>query len=450
MADGIGLPAISLVPIMCRMLTIDTSHSVRFCDGITRRQALQIGIAGWGGLTLGSLLRAEANLGRSTTRSVINIHLGGGPAHQETFDLKPDAPRECRGEARPIQTSVPGIEISDLLPRLAKRAHRLAILRALVGAKDDHSDQQTMTGFVEVFPQRTDRPAIGSVVDRLLGPLADGTPPFVSLGIPTRQFDGGTPGYLGPSYAPYRPDTGDVEPNDLRIRPLKLSAKRLRTRTQLLASLDGLRRSLDNSRKIDELDPYAQRALDVVLSGKVADALDLSQVSEATKQRYGQHGLVFLKSLRLAAAGVRVVNCPYHGWDYHENIAPGHRMRLPRLDQGISALIDDLYAEGLDREIAVVVWGDFGRSPRINHNAGRDHWPAVSMALMTGGGFQTGQVIGSTTSRAEEPKERPIHYQNVHATLYRHLGVDPSETLEDFAGRPQALLEKDAPIPELG
>src|SRR5262249_55454218 len=156
--------------------------SRRYCDGVSRRQFLQIGAAGWGGLTLSQLLRAESQSGRSSTRSVINIHLGGGPAHQDTFDLKPHAPAEYRGESRPIETNVPGIEICDLFPLLAQRMDRLAILRSLVGAKDDHSDQQTLTGFVEIFPLRTNRPAMGSIVDRLLGPGPGGIPPFVSLG----------------------------------------------------------------------------------------------------------------------------------------------------------------------------------------------------------------------------------------------------------------------------
>jgi hypothetical protein len=430
------------------MLTIEWRAEGRYCDGVARRQVLRIGAAGVAGLTLSRLLRAEQHSGRRTARSLINVHLGGGPAHQDSFDLKPGAPVPYRGEFRPIPTNVAGIDICEHLPRLTQRAHRLAIVRSVVGAIDEHSDQQTRTGYVELFPRRTDRPALGSVVDRLLGPSPDRSLAFVSLGFPTRMYDGGVPGYLGAAHAPLRPDSG-LQADDLQVHPPTLSADRLRRRTALLASIDQFRRALDAHRSGPALDPHVERALEIILSGRVADALDLSRVDEATRDRYGPHGLNFLRALRLATTGVRVINFTLDGWDAHEQIFPNHRTWLSRLDRGLSALIDDLDAQRLDRDVAVVVWGEFGRAPRVNGKAGREHWPRLSMAVLTGGGFRLGQVIGASTSRAEEVKERPVHFQEVHATLYRHLGIDPSETLIDASGRTRPILDHCEPIGEL-
>jgi hypothetical protein len=406
---------------------------------------LKLGVLGLGGLaggiTLPQLLRAEAAAGiGSSNKAIINIHLGGGPSHQDMFDLKPEAPREFRGEFNPVATNVPGIEICEHMPLLAKMADKYAVIRSLIGMFDDHSNFHTQTGFGRRDLQNIGgRPSIGSVVSKLLGPTGSGAPCYIA-------YNDGPEGYLGPVHKPYRPQGGD-----LRLVG-GMDETRLGDRTNLLSSLDRIRRSVDASRKMEAFDSFTQRAVGVVTSGKVADALDLEKEDKAVRQRYGRDydGDAFLRARRLIEAGVRVVTFDWGGWDTHGDNFNQLRRQLPKLDMGLSSLVQDLADRGLDKDVTVVMWGEFGRTPRVNGSAGRDHWSRVAMCFLAGGGMRCGQTIGTSTAYAEEAKDRPVHLQEVFATLYHNLGIDVERTqIIDPAGRPQYLVEIRQPIGEL-
>jgi Protein of unknown function (DUF1501) len=422
------------------MLSINLAAKSRYCDGISRRSMLQLGACTLGGLTLAQLFQAEAAAGvGSSNKAIINIHLSGGPSHQDMFDLKPDAPREFRGEFNPIKTNVAGIEICEHMPLLAQMADKYAIIRSLSGMFDDHSNFHTQTGFGrDSLRNIGGRPSIGSVVSKLLGPTGSGAPCYIA-------YNDGPEGYLGPVHKPYRPQGGD-----LRLVG-GMDESRLSSRTNLLSSLDKIRRASDATGKMAALDSFTQRAVGVVTSGKVADALDLDKEDKAVRERYGRDdGRMFLTARRLVEAGVRVVTFDWGGWDTHGDNFNQLRRQLPNLDRAMSALLKDLSDRGLDKDVTVVMWGEFGRTPRVNGGAGRDHWSRVAMCFLAGGGMKLGQVIGSSTAYAEEAKDRPVQLQEVFATLYHNLGIDVSHTqLIDPAGRPQYLVEKREVIREL-
>ena len=421
------------------MLKIHCGTRQRYCDGVSRRSFLQLGALGLGSLTLPQLLRAEAALGKpSSHKAIINIHLSGGPSHQDMFDLKPNAPIEYRGEFNPIATNVPSLEICEHFPKLAQMADKFAVIRSLVGMFDDHSNFHTHTGFNRRDLQNAGgRPALGSVVARVLGSTEGGAPPFIS-------YNGGESGYLGPVYSPYSPNGGDLRLNG------NLTADRLDSRTNLLRSLDGIRREMDTSGKMEAFDSYTQRAVGVVTSGKVADALDSNKEDEKVRERYGKDGRNFLLARRLVEAGVRVVTFNWGGWDTHGGNFTTLKRQLPQLDIAMSALLTDLHERGLDKDVTVVMWGEFGRTPRVNSGAGRDHWSKLAMCFLAGGGMRTGQAVGTSTKFAETAQDRPVQLQEVFATLYHNLGIDVrSAQLFDTAGRPQYLVEKREVIREL-
>ena len=411
----------------------------RFCDGISRRNFLTVGALGVGGMSLADLYRVEAAAGTgSSQKAIINIHLGGGPSHLDTFDLKPEAAQEFRGEFSPIKTNIPGMDICELMPQLAKHADKFAIVRSLTGSVSDHSDYPTQTGFNrESLRNQGGRPSIGSVASKLFG-SAGGAPPFVS-------YNGEYPGYLGAIHKPYRPKGGD-----LRLQGT-MTADRLQTRTALLNSLDGLRRDSDSLGQMDALDAFTQQAVEVVTSGRVADALDLEKEDPRIRERYTKDGNSLLIARRLVEAGVRVVTLNWGSWDSHSSNFDHLRGQLPRFDTIVSALFEDIHERGLDKDVSVVIWGEFGRTPRVNNNnGGRDHWLEVAMCLLAGGGMQTGQVIGRTNKNAERAIDRPVHLQEVFATLYHNLGIDVARTtIQDSAGRPHFLVEGRQPIHEL-
>ncbi|HYF00134.1 MAG TPA: DUF1501 domain-containing protein [Planctomycetota bacterium] len=416
------------------------------CDGVSRRSFLQIGAAGVGGLLLPQLLRAEAR--GASRKSLINIYLGGGPSHQDMWDLKPEAPSEYRGEFSPIGTNVPGMEICELFPRLARRADKFSIIRGLVGSVDEHSYNTAMTGYPEKSLDSVGgRPSNGSVLAWLRSDLDNPAPPYVSL------MGRVTPGYLGPVYGPYVPD-GDGRQN---LKLGKIDGERMKGRTALLKELDTLRRDADSSGKMEALDAFTQRAVDVVTSGRMADALDVEKEKPEIVRMYtngernGRSGdnRKFLMARRLVEAGVRCVALNWGGWDTHENNFKSLRTQLPALDTGLSALLDDLSARGLLQDTAIVMWGEFGRTPKVNDKAGRDHWPRVSAAWVAGGGFKAGRVVGASDRTAGEALA-PVHVHQVHATLYHLMGVDVSTAqLTDPSGRPQYLLDTREPIREL-
>jgi hypothetical protein len=421
------------------MLKIRFGSKSGYCDGVLRRSFLKLGAMTIGGLTLAELLRAEAAAGvGSSNKAIINVHLSGGPSHQDMWDLKPAAPAEFRGEFNPIATNVPGMEICEHFPKLATMADKFAVIRSVVGSAGEHSNHQTHTAYhTRDLRNAGGRPALGSVVAKMFGEGKQGAPAFIS-------YNGGEPGYLGPVYKPFQPMGGSL------ALSRGLTAERLDNRTNLLSSLDRIRREVDTTGQMVALDSFTQRAVDVVTSGKVADALDRSKVDKRDEERYGRDALPFLTARRLVEAGVRVVTFSWGGWDTHGGNFTTLRRQLPKMDQGLASLLTDLAERGVDKDVTVIVWGEFGRTPRVNSGAGRDHWPQVMGAFLAGGGMRLGQVIGSTTKYAENAKDRPVHVQEIFATLYHNLGVDVrSAQLFDTAGRPQYLVEKRDVISEL-
>ncbi len=467
------------------MLSI-TGSKYQHCDGLSRRSFLQAGILGMGGLTLADLLRAEAEAGvGSSNKAVINIHLDGGPPQMDTIDLKPDAPVEMRGEFSPIDTALPGFQICELMPKLATIADRFAFIRSLIGSAGRHDAFQCQSGFSnKSLSGIGGRPAMGCVISKLLGSTSDTAPSFVDLmqGRPLVR-NSARPGFLGPAYTPFRPDISKMFERPLEDgmkRELaalgsnhttslslsaELDARRLDNRGQLLSSLDRIRRDLDRSGMMDAMDRFHQQAASILLSGRFADALDLSQVDQRELKRYisptpkvarfttaddHQSMRKLLLARRLVEAGVRVVSISFSDFDTHSSNFTRMKHMLPILDLGLHSLVADLEERGMLDDVTIVGWGEFGRTPKINSRAGRDHWPRVAPAFIAGGGIRAGQVIGSTDRTAGTATSRPVHYQDLMATLYHNLGIDPSRTtIRDTTGRPQYLLDQGKPLAEL-
>jgi hypothetical protein len=421
----------------------------RYCDRVSRRSFLQVG--GWaaGGLCLPDLLRAEASAGRPSHKSVIVVYLSGGLAHQDTFDLKPNAPAEVRGEFKPISTVVPGIQVGELLPRMARCIDKVALIRSIVGLADEHSSWQNMCGAGMDLSRREQRPHYGGVVARVQGPVDPLVPPFVDL-FPTMQhkpYNSPHIGRLGRSAAAVKVDGDEVAV----MRNLTVSADRLQDRQGLLDTIDGLRRSADNS-TANGFDTFHGKAFDVLTSSKLVEALDVSKEPAAVRERYGRGSPKhlgdgapmwndqLLMARRLVEAGARVVTVAYGFWDTHGQNFRHLKQHLPLFDRGISGLIEDVYARGLDKDATVLVWGEFGRTPKINKDAGRDHWSRVNGALLAGGGMKVGQFIGSTDAIAGSAKDDPVPYQNVLATVYHNLGINPHGMVYDIANRPNPIL----------
>jgi hypothetical protein len=468
------------------MLTISGPRS-RYCDGLSRRSWLSIGGLALGGLALPDILRAAAqSKAKKSIKGVIMVLLPGGPSHLDMYDLKPDAPAEIRGEFRPIATNVPGIEICELMPRLAGMADRLTLIRSLMGFQNDHNTHWCSTGWeshpempssrlIPGFPPG-DWPSMGAVLSKKLGGRTPGVPPSVDLTPvdPDARFilrtPPGQPGYLGPAHAGF--EVQAVDRRNIMLNGVDL--RRLADRRALLSGFDQFRRRIELDRSGEKGDDFQQQAFDVLTSPRLAEALDLSREDGDVRRRYGldarypneREGKTmldqFLLARRVIEAGARCVTLAFsrwpfgrmlqgdYNWDWHKDNFNEARGALPLFDLGMSALLEDLGRRGLLDEVAVVAWGEFGRTPKINTNAGRDHWPKVGGALLAGGGMRSGQVLGSTTRWGEEPATRPIHFRDVFATLYERLGIDVAATqFTDLAGRPQYLVGEHRPLPEL-
>ena len=454
---------------------------------LRRREVLHAGLFGGAVASLAGLLRAEDAAGvRSSQKSVIFVHLDGGPPQLDTIDLKPNAPVEIRGDFDPIATRVPGISVCELLPKLAGLADRVALIRSLVGSAGAHDAFQCQSGFAAKELQSLGgRPAVGSVIAKLQGSTADAAPSFVDL-MQGRPFvrNSARPGFLGPAYQPFRPDIShlfsrELEPgmkNELKrlganhSTSLKLDGAididRLADRTALLARFDLFRREVDAAGMMDAMDRFTQQAVGILTSGRLSDALDIDREDPRVLDRYtlkttsGQPNLTsegpestrkFLLARRLLDAGVRCVSLSISDFDTHSDNFPRLRHLLPIVDHGLSSLIADLEERGQLDDTMIVAWGEFGRTPRINpKTGGRDHWPQVGPAILAGGGLRGGQVIGETDRTASVVASRPVSYKDVFATVYHHLGIDPHRTaLTDPQGRPQHLLDEGQPIREL-
>jgi len=433
------------------------------CDSINRRSFLQIGSLGAAGISLTDLLRAESASGiRNSHKAVIMIYCCGGPPHQDMYDLKPDAPAEIRGEFSPIKTNVPGIEICELMPRMAAMMDKFVPIRTMADCQGGHTGFQCFTGKTPQNEPAGGWPHVGSVASHFQGPVHEGVPPFVSLCYTTQHTPYNEPraGFLGLGHSSFRPSgpgKGDLTLNGI-------TTDRLTDRRGLLNAFDRFRRNWDHSGQMQGMDAFSQRAMGILTSSDLFKALDLSSEDPKLIERYG-HGdpkrpkgdgaprvpQNFLLARRLVEAGARVVTVNYSFWDWHGGNFDNAKEELPVFDQGISALVQDLHDRGMAEDVTVVAWGEFGRTPKINDKAGRDHWPRVSCALLAGGGMRTGQVLGKTDRLAGEPVDRGVTFQEVYATLYRNLGINlDSQRLFDFRGRPQYLVEPGTtPLPEL-
>jgi hypothetical protein len=470
------------------MLTLLDKPS-RQGDGVTRRHFLTAGALGFGGLTLADLLRAEEAAGiRSSRKSVLFIHLDGGPPQMDMIDPKPEAPVEIRGEFQPIRTKLPGLQVCELMPKVASLADKFVFIRSLVGSAGAHDAFQCQSGFpARDLQSLGGRPAFGSVIAKLRGSPRDAAPAFVDImqGRPMVR-NSARPGFLGPSYQPFRPDISkmfarELEPgmkNELAKRGPDhtirltladgLTVERMHERQDLGAAFDSLRRDLDVGGGLQAMDRFSEQAVNILTSGKLAAALDLEKESPAVLKRYtptvdaerdrerfytaedATSARKLLLARRLLEAGVRCVSVSFSDFDTHSKNFPRMRQLLPIIDHALHALVSDLDERGMLNDVSIVVWGEFGRTPRVNKNGGRDHWPAVGPALLAGGGMKVGQVLGATDRYAGSVLARPVKYQDIFATLYRNLGIDPgATTLSDPNGRPQHLLDGGEPIREV-
>jgi hypothetical protein len=448
------------------------------CDGLSRRNFLSIGSLGLGAgaVSMADLMRMEAFSATTASpnapavrrsglghKAIINIFLGGGPPHQDMWEIKTDAPVEIRGEFDPIDTKVPGLQIGETFPKIAAMMDKFAVIRSVVGAKGPHDAEQCMTG----WPRQSldfmgGRPSIGAALTKLRGQVDPSMPASVGLSAPCGHMpwaDSGRPGFLGPAYAPFKPDGEGMK--NMRLGDIPL--ERISSRRDLLKQFDRMRAEVDATGAMSATDDFGRRALDVLMSSKLVDALDITKESPETIARYGD-GKPYnyqydgaptcndhlLMARRLVEAGARCVTLSYGRWDSHSKNFDLVRDHGGKLDQCLSALVQDLDERGILNDVAVVAWGEFGRTPRINPNAGRDHWPQVSCAILAGGGLRTGQAIGSTNRLGESAETRPCHFQEVMATLYHAVGINCSlATVNDTAGRPQYLVEMQQPIREL-
>ncbi len=444
------------------MLNVFGKSAGKFCDQVSRRNFIKIGSLGLGGLGLPQILHAENKAGKTNShKSIIMIYLPGGPPHQDMYDIKMDAPSEIRGEFKPISTSVPDIQICEHLPRLAKIADKCVFVNSLVGSVGQHASFQCMTGHSDNNQPAGGWPELGSALSHLQGdPLAI-SPAYVNLS-PRMQhtpYNFGKNSYLGMGHTPFNPN-GDMK-QDMTLNGVTL--ERLGERKNLLRSFDQFRRDIDNSGAMSGLDIFNEQAFGVLTSGRLVEALDVSKEDPAVRQRYGKGtdrkqgdaaprlNEQFLLARRLVEAGARVVTVSYSFWDWHGSNFRIAKENFPDFDQAITALIEDLHQRGMADDTTVIAWGEFGRTPQINKNAGRDHWPRVCNALLAGGGMKTGQMIGTTDRLGGEAEDRPVHFQEIFATLYHNMGIDTQQlTLPDHSGRPQYLVEsKYHPLPEL-
>ena len=437
---------------------------------MSRRSALQVGALGLGGLGLTELLRLRALAAqpRLAQKAVIMVYLPGGSSHMDMYDMKPDAPSEYRGEFQPIATNVAGTQVCELMPQHARIADKFTILRGLV-TRGNHDPTELLTGIPAAASGQIGalrRPAIGCVVSKLRG--IDGpVPSYVSLSshkLLGSYDDPEEPAYLGAIHRPIGLSGQLLK--DLDLLP-EVGRERFDGRRELLSAIE---REAFAGRAFSGSETYVQRAFEMLTSSEVRNALDLTRESEAMRRRYGEgtdpraQGLDFLRARRLVEAGVPLVSVAARfpvnigggindpgGWDTHASNFKLLRAKLPIYDQAVAALITDLHERGLSKEVAVVIWSEFGRKPKVGDVTpdGRGHWPSAACALIAGGGLKMGQVVGATDRLGERPRSRPYRPTDVLATIYHVLGIDLGTTLLDHSGRPQYLLDSGDKIAEL-
>jgi hypothetical protein len=459
------------------MFRIDANdRTQRYCDGISRRSFLQVGVAGMASVGLGGVLRAaqggNPDARRAKDTSVILLWLDGGPGHMDMYDMKPEAPSEYRGIWRPIKTNVPGIEISEFFTRQAKIADQFSIVRSLHHDDGDHfgGAHRMLTGRGGASGVDTPGkyPSIGAIAARQCGPRKDGMPAHV--GVPLAMTVGLRPGYnggnyLGKQYDPFEPN-GDPNAERFTVQNLEMAGgmtiDRLEDRRRLQAHFDKIRRDADATGAMDSMGKFDQRAFDMLVSPAARQAFDIGNEDPALRDLYGrnQWGQSTLLARRLVEAGSTFVTVHMGGWDHHWDLQKGMENYLPQLDMLIAALFTDLAQRGLSEKVLVVCCGEFSRTPRMNDGGnggpprsmgtpGRDHWGGAMSVLIGGGGLRGGQVVGSTDRLGERPKDRPLTPNDLHQTIYHVLGVDPTTNFLDLSGRPIPAVDGGEPIREL-
>jgi hypothetical protein len=429
------------------------------CDGVTRRGFLKAGVLGLTGLSLADALRlrsARAADGRPVRdTSVILIWKGGGPSHLDMWDLKPDAPVEYRGEFKPISTNVEGIQVGEHLPLSAKQMDKFTILRSVTHPDSGHesASHYLLTGYrpTNDIPAQ-EMPSYGSITAKVRGPRRPGLPAYLAVPTPPRSS---AAAYLGVACNPFSVG-GDPNQDKFSVRnltlPNEISLERLGNRRALLESIDTLRRESDQTGLMDGLDSFTREAFEMVTGPAARKAFDIRAEDAETRALYGRNplGQSMLLARRLVESGVTFVTVNAGGWDTHANNFEALKTKkLPEFDRAWAALVQDLHRRGLAKDTLVLVWGEFGRTPRVNKDAGRDHWPGAQSVVLSGGGFRMGQAVGSTDAKAELPRDRPLTPEDVLATMYHHLGIDTETEFHNEAQRPLKILNGGEPIKEL-
>lgn len=444
----------------------DFRHTLR----PSRRSFLKAGILGTAGLSLPQLLRAESKTGGERPNSVIILWMRGGPSHIDMWDPKPNAPSEYRGEFGTITTSVPGIQLTDMLPKTAKIMSKWSIIRSLHHHDAGHSagDQICFTGYNPgPNPDENIYPSIGSIVSKQLGHLNTTLPTYVMI---PRQVPGTGSAYLGVAHKPFETQADPAKPGPFKLPNFELASgltlERVGERKDLLRAFDQLRRDVDNSGQLSSVDRFQQRAWDILTSPAARHAFDLDQEPQSLREEYGfmpefdpkasnrcgapNWAQRMILARRLVEAGVRLVTVDLRWWDTHVKGFESLRLGfLPRWDQAYTALINDLDRRGLLKTTLVLAWGEFGRTPRVNNDAGRDHYPNVFSAAIAGGPVQGGRVVGASDEKGAFPKANPKTPQDVLATVYHHLGIDTEISYLNSTGRPIPVLPSGKPIEEL-
>lgn len=451
------------------MFRIDAGNSGRYCDGLSRRSFVQLGVAGMATASLADVLRAkESSNPQAAKKSAILIWLDGGPGHMDTYDMKPDAPAEYRGIWSPIRTNVPGIEITELFPRQAKVADKFSIVRSLHHDTGDHfaggHRMLTAKNMGVSGANNTGKfPSLGSIISKELGPRRRGMPPYIS--VPVASSIGLRPGYfggnwMGGQYDPFQTG-GNPNTKNFRVANLNLAkgltVDRLEDRQGLRKSLDRIARNVDARRQFEVRDQFDADAYQFVAGDRAREAFDISKEDDKLRERYGRNtwGQSTLLARRLVEAGSRFVTVHYGGWDHHWNLKSGMHSVLPRVDNAVASLFEDLDQRGLLETTVVILCGEFSRTPRMNtgHNGkgtpGRDHWGNSMFCLLGGGGIRGGTIVGSTDAKGTVPQARPLRPYHIHATIYKAMGLDPKLHLLDHSGRPTPVLDDPTPIDEL-
>ena len=433
------------------MFDVETG-STRNCEGVNRREFLRVGALTAFGLSLPAILRHEALAsGARKPISAILLWMNGGPSQLDTFDPKPDAPAEIRGEFGSIPTKIPGLRVTEYFPRLAACVDRYSVLRSVTSPDNGHetATHYLLTGYK--FTPAIEYPSYGSVVQRELSSRSE-MPGYVLLG--GYPFGYGGAGYMGGTYNPFTIE-GNPGNAGFRVRDVSLRGgvplERVRRRQTLLHALDVFQREVEAS-EVKAMDSFQEKAYALVTSPRAKEAFDLSREAPVLRERYGltNFGQSCLLSRRLIESGVRFVTVNAGGWDTHQdNFSSLRSARLPEVDLGYSALLEDLHARGLLESTLVIWMGEFGRTPKVNPSAGRDHWGQAMTVCMGGGGLRTGIVVGETNERAEEPKTRPIRVEDIAATIYHAFGIDASQEYMTPQNRPVRINYDGEPVREL-